>query len=352
MSLLRNAWYCAAWAREVSDRPLSRTILGEKVVLYRGVEGQAIALGNVCPHRFALLHLGKQHGDSIACPYHGLRFGPDGACTYNPHGTVIPPALKVKSFPLVERDAILWIWTGDPAVADPDLIPEFPAHVDKGFVTVSGVIHIKGGYQLVTDNLLDLSHTQFLHPILVLEEDPAVTIENDIVQESTRITTVYNQRNTRPFGFVRLVWPDAPERIDAFSGVRWDPPANMQLKVHFVSVDPARCEQRMMWGAHLVTPETEVTCHYFWSSARDFRLEDTSFSEVVAKAIESVFTNEDGVMIGIVQQNMGVETDLLRVKPVILPTDKAAVRARYVLRRCIAAQQEAITANSEAGAPP
>jgi phenylpropionate dioxygenase-like ring-hydroxylating dioxygenase large terminal subunit len=335
MNFLRNAWYCAAWAHEITRKPLARTLLSERVVMYRKQDGGIIALGNVCAHRFAPLHNGKLLGDVLACPYHGMRFAEGGACVHNPHGGSIPAALRVKGYPIAERHAVVWIWMGDPTLANRDLIPDFSAHTDPDFVTVDGLIGIKGGYQLVADNLLDLSHTQFLHPILTLEDDPEVHTEYDILEDGDSITTVFNQLNTKPFGFVNFVWPDAPGRVSSYSGIRWQAPANMLLKIHFVSLDPAVTKEIRIWGAELVTPETEFTCHYFWSAARNFRLDDTRFGEALQQTIGSVFTNEDAPMIASVQENMGGETDLIAMKPIIFPTDAAAARARRVLRNLI-----------------
>ncbi|QUT07814.1 aromatic ring-hydroxylating dioxygenase subunit alpha [Sphingobium phenoxybenzoativorans] len=339
MSYIKNRWYCAAWGHEVVRDPFTRTLLNEKVVLYRTEQGHPVALSNVCPHRFAPMHQGRLRGDDIECPYHGLRFSPDGACALNPHGSMIPPGLRLKSYPVIDRYAMVWIWMGEADEADPALIPEFPAHDDGGYKTVGGMIPVKGSYQLVADNLLDLSHTQFLHPILVVPDDPETRVEHDILQDGDTITTIYNQRNTRPFGFTGLIWPDAPERLDGLSGVRWDAPANMLLKLHFVSRDPGDDRELRIWGAELVTPETETSCHYFWSASRNFRLDDDVFGQQLGDAIANVFRFEDGAMIAEVQANMGDETDLIAMRPVILPTDQAAIRARRIVGKLLRAEQ-------------
>jgi phenylpropionate dioxygenase-like ring-hydroxylating dioxygenase large terminal subunit len=335
MKFLRNAWYCAAWGHEISRKPLARTILNEKIVMYRKEGGGVLALGNVCAHRHAPLHTGKLHGDVLACPYHGLRYAEGGACVLNPHGGSIPAALRVKGYPIVERHLAAWVWMGNPDAADPTRIPDFPAHDDPAFVTVDGLIHINGSYQLVSDNLLDLSHTQYLHPILMLEDDPQVRTEYDILQDGETITTVFNQLNTKPFGFVGFVWPDAPSRVGSYSGIRWQAPATMLLKIHFVSLDPNVKREIRIWGAELITPETETSCHYFWSASRNFRTDDLEFGEALRQTIGDVFANEDGPMIASVQANMGSETDLLAMKPVVFPTDAAAARARRILRNLV-----------------
>lgn len=352
MSFLKNAWYCAAWASEVTREPLSRTLLAQKVVLYRKEDGGVVALSNICPHRFAPMHKGKLHGDVLACPYHGLQFGTDGHCVHNPHGDVIPPALKLSAYPVVERHAIIWIWMGDATLADPAAIPDFSAHDDPDFALVGGHIPIAGGYQLVTDNLLDLSHTQYLHPILTVPDDPESRNEYDVLQDGDTITTVFNTLNIKPFGFVHFIWPDAPERIDSFSGVRWQAPANMMLKIHFVSLDPSAPKELRMWNAHLVTPETETTCHYFWGTARNYRQNDAEFGEQLGGAVNQVFTHEDGVMIAYAQANMGDHTDLIAMRPVVLPTDQAAIRTRMILKKLLRQEQGAVADQLEAASEP
>src|SRR5262249_39713320 len=110
---LRNAWYVAAWSDDLGDGGVhGKTILKEPVVLYRKGDGDVAARQDRCPHRFAPLSMGKViNGDRIQCPYHGLEFGPSGACALNPHGTKnIPPRARVRSYPVLEKHKAIWIW--------------------------------------------------------------------------------------------------------------------------------------------------------------------------------------------------------------------------------------------------
>jgi vanillate O-demethylase monooxygenase subunit len=222
---------------------------------------------------------------------------------------------------------------GDPEAADESRIPELPGHDDTGFRVVHGLVPIKGGFELVADNLLDLSHTQYLHGFLQFEEDDQARLNFEVSHQDDTVTTVDNALNIRRFAFSEFVWPDSPDRVDFYAGIRWQPPANMLRKVNFTPVGVPEADGIHSWGAELVTPETETSCHYFWSNARDYRLEDDAFDEALRDAISGIFTREDAWMIGLIQENMGKETDLLRLNPVILPTDKAAVRARLIIRR-------------------
>src|SRR5687768_3923997 len=128
--VVQNAWYLAAWAREVSTKPLARRICNEPVVLFRTLDGQASALIDSCAHRGAPLSLGTVVEQGIRCNYHGVVFAASGECRSIPNQDVIPPQARVKRFPLVERDQMLWVWIGEAAKADESLIVDYPFHGD------------------------------------------------------------------------------------------------------------------------------------------------------------------------------------------------------------------------------
>src|SRR5215469_15818473 len=132
-AFLRNCWYVAAQADEVGRAPFGRLLLGEPVVLYRKEDGTAVALEDRCCHRRAPLHKGKLIGDALQCGYHGFTFSADGACIAIPGQPRVPPGVGVRAHPLVERHRYLWLWPGDPAKADPALIPDFRENDDPAW---------------------------------------------------------------------------------------------------------------------------------------------------------------------------------------------------------------------------
>ena len=210
MTYLRNAWYLAAWSSEVRPRELfQRRLLDEPLVLYRLNDGSPRALQDRCPHRFAPLHLGKIVGDAVQCPYHGLQFSPSGNCVLNPHGPV-PTAARVRSYPVAERYSAIWIWMGDPARADPNSITPFdflsPEHCYVG----TGYLRINAHYELETDNILDLSHIEFLHPVFSSE-----AVRSAKVQSSQEGDTVWSKRfitRDTPPDFIRTGAPDSRQK--------------------------------------------------------------------------------------------------------------------------------------------
>ena len=123
---LRNTWYIAAWDRELGSSPLAVQVLGERIVLYRKLDGSAAALEDACPHRKLPLSLGRIQGDHLECGYHGLTFDCSGACVKVPGMDSIPPGARVRAYPLFERYGLLWIWMGEPERADPATIHRIP----------------------------------------------------------------------------------------------------------------------------------------------------------------------------------------------------------------------------------
>ena len=178
---LRNYWYVAAYDHEIGRRPLGRIILGEPIVFYRLEDGTPVALEDRCAHRRLPLSMGKIVGDALQCHYHGLRFDRAGQCVRVPGQDLIPPQARVKSYPLVARYRWLWIWMGDPARADPDLITDFHWFADKDWGAKHSYLHVEANWQLVVDNLLDLTHLAFVHETTIgnaaLVENAAVKVQ-------------------------------------------------------------------------------------------------------------------------------------------------------------------------------
>ena len=118
---LRNCWYVAGWGHEFGRELKAQKLLGENIVFYRKEDGSPVALENACPHRKLPLSMGSLEGDQVICGYHGLTFDCTGKCTDSPtQRGMTPRRAVVKSYPVVERYRLLWIWMGDPELANAD----------------------------------------------------------------------------------------------------------------------------------------------------------------------------------------------------------------------------------------
>jgi vanillate O-demethylase monooxygenase subunit len=339
MPFLRNAWYVAAWSDEVAAGALfHRRILNEEILLVRDASGAVHALRDRCPHRFAPLHLGKRDGDVIECAYHGLRFGLNGRCVHNPHGDgAIPPRAFTRAYPLVEKQLLLWIWMGEAERADGKLIPDFLGLDPDRFAINKGYMHTPSNYEFMTDNIMDLGHIEFLHQGL-LGSETVRRGDTDVRQDGK---TVYSNRLTHEEILpptLDALYETGGKPVDRWLDVRWDPPANMQL---IVGVAPAGSPPRIgkaTPGAHLMTPETETTTHYFWSNSRDFRRDDAALHQALDQGLRYAFEHQDKPMIVAQNDAMGGE-DFWELEPVILAGDAGAVRARRILKKMIHDEQ-------------
>jgi phenylpropionate dioxygenase-like ring-hydroxylating dioxygenase large terminal subunit len=339
MPFLRNTWYAAAWSDEITARgSIHRRLLGEDILIARDTEGSFHALSNLCPHRFAPLHLGKRFGDEIECAYHGLRFDLGGACVLNPHGDGrIPPNVKVRSYPVAERHLLIWIWMGDPANAATERIPPLVGLDPDRFAINRGYMHTLANYEFVTDNIMDLGHIEFLHEGL-LGSEAVRRAEVEVHQVGDVVHSNRLVRNEILPPALDALYETGGTPVDRWLDVTWFPPGNMQLVVGVTPVGSPERIGKEAPGVHLMTPETEDATHYFWSSARDFRRDDASLQAALDAGFKYAFEEQDKPMI-IAQRDALAGADFWDMKPLILAGDAGAVRARRTLRRMISDEQ-------------
>ncbi len=351
MPFLKNVWYCAGFSHELDDgKLLGRKLVGEHVLMYRTEAGQAVAMSNICPHRFAPLSEGRRYGDNVSCPYHGLEFDVRGQCVRNPNGDKgtatdlkAPRVARLKSYPLEERWGIMFIWMGKPEKADPALIPDFSMTEERpGHKTVFGHHITEGHYELVVDNLMDRTHVQFLHPRLDLGYDFDERFERryHTEQKGDEIWDYHCELYAPRMALVAMLWPEAPDLVENYFDVRWNAPAHMLLDSGVVEPGSDRKIGSHTPGANMVTPIDEKSCHYFWNMCRDQNIHSEEASMGIQKGVGSTFANEDGRIVKLCQEIMGDHTDLLAMKPLLLPSDEAAVRARRIIARRLKEEAE------------
>jgi phenylpropionate dioxygenase-like ring-hydroxylating dioxygenase large terminal subunit len=161
---LRNAWYQAAWQEELDSGILARTIMNEPLVFFRDANGKVGCVEDRCCHRGAPLSHGKVVENGLQCGYHGLVFNTEGKCVEIPGQDNIPPAAQVRSRPVVQRQEFIWVWMGDPALADESKIVDWKYHDDpKKYPHRKATMPIKINYIMMIDNLMDLTHLGYVH---------------------------------------------------------------------------------------------------------------------------------------------------------------------------------------------
>jgi vanillate O-demethylase monooxygenase subunit len=330
---MRNCWQVIAFSSEIGRRPLARTALNEPIVLYRTQAGEAVALADKCPHRFAPLSFGRVVGDEIQCGYHGLCFDTEGACVRVPGQDTAPPRARVRKYPLVERYSFAWIWLGDAALADPDTVPDFNWVDDPSWAAVAGYHHFGANYQLVNDNLLDLSHESFVH-----EE----TIGNESVAESPCIVSLHGNTVRAHRDMLNIEAPPFYRRTTGFTGRinRWHtnyftPPGFHVIENGSTPADASdkssALERKVL---NLLTPETETSTHYFWAVVRQFKLDDQELTDYIREGISRTF-DQDKDILEAQQRTIGPDPDQV-VFPVSIRVDAGPIQGRKLVQAMIA----------------
>lgn len=292
---VKNAWYVASWASEVSRELKAITILERPVVLYRTSAGEAVAMEDRCCHRRVPLSLGSVVGDNVQCGYHGYTFAPSGACVEIPNQKQIPPSAKVQTFPVHEKHHLIWIWMGDPSLADKGLIPNFSALDDSSHAWKGDYLHASANYRLITDNLSDLSHLTFVHKSTIGNQATALATIDVESSERSVVQTRWMIDTPPPPTYQKLLGLE--ENIDRWQIVSFLPPSNIQIRTG--GREPStgikqitEADKICMYAFHAITPETATTSHYFWAQTHNYRINEPDVTEALFNEIKKAF-NED-----------------------------------------------------------
>jgi phenylpropionate dioxygenase-like ring-hydroxylating dioxygenase large terminal subunit len=300
---LKNAWYVAAWGTELDSEPLGRTLLDVPVVLYRMEDGRPVGLENRCCHRSLPLSMGVVRGDQIECGYHGLRFAADGQCIAVPGQSLVPPGAAVRSFPLVERWGWVWIWMGDPSLADDSLIPDwwFMGHPEWKVIPGNGgkPLYTRGNYELVTDNLLDLSHVGYVHPDTIGTDD-IVEFPINTERRTDRVRVIRLMPDVVPPPFHKFAG-DFEGRVDRWMIVEARVPCYIDVDVGSAEVGSGVLEGNRLQGIayhalNVPTPETATTTHFFYGHARLFKTDSEEVDAVYRRNFYKIFKEDVDVI--------------------------------------------------------
>lgn len=270
---LRNYWYAAAFSGDIPElKPVARTILNEPVVFFRGSSGKISAVEDRCSHRAMPLSAGHVDGDMIRCAYHGVEFDGQGKCTKIPNQERIPATANIRTYPVVEKDSMIWIWMGAPEAADPSTIRGNEEHRSDEWSWTHFYFHVNCNWQLLVDNIFDLTHLAYIHantiggnPNAHFTADTKVHFDGERVQLNRRIpNSVPPKSYVDGKGF--------KGNVDRWQEVEYHPASGMILRVNAgaCDVDTGAYEGKRDHGfkilnVHCVTPETETSTHYSWS---------------------------------------------------------------------------------------
>jgi len=161
--VLLDDWHPVAAAGALTaGKALAAQLLGRSLALWRGADGALHAWDDRCPHRGTRLSIGRIEGDTLACAYHGWRFGGDGRCLLVPSqpGQKPPQNAAVAAFRVEERYGLVWVSLGEPALG---VLP-FPECDDPRLRRVlCGPYDVACGGPRIIENFLDMAHFAYVH---------------------------------------------------------------------------------------------------------------------------------------------------------------------------------------------
>lgn len=333
-----NAWYAAAWDVDVKHELFARTICNKKIVMYRRSDGVVAALEDACWHRLVPLSLGRLDGDEVVCGYHGLAYNSQGRCTHMPSQETINPSACVRSYPVVERHRYIWLWMGDPALADPALVPDLHWNHDPAWAGDGKTIHVKCDYRLVLDNLMDLTHETFVHGSSIGDRSVAeAPFQTTFSDKTATVTRWMHDITPPPFWAGQL---GKPGKVDRWQIINFEAPCTIAIDVGVAPTGTGAPEGDRSQGVNgfvlnTITPETETTCHYFWAFCRNYKIGEQRITHQLREGVTGIF-HEDEIVLE--AQQRAIDANPGRVFYNI-NIDSGALWARRLIDRMIDAER-------------
>ncbi len=337
-----DAWYVAGFSSELNEKPIARTFLNQCIVLFRTGEGQVAALEDRCCHRSLPLSCGTIEDAGVRCGYHGLLYAPNGSCIEIPGQARIPAKAKVRAYSVVEQNQIVWLWMPREASGVPTSAPPvYPHHDDPRYKFGSGHYHYSAPYQLIHDNLLDLSHLGYVH-LKTIGGNAKVHMnaEMKVAAEGNSVRVVRQMPGSTPPPTYLAAYPFG-DKCDRWQEIEFNP---SYLAIWTGAVipgtdsidDPGRGGFHMR-GFHGITPETETTAHYFWSMASNRHPDMPETIDTVIEQTKYTF-DEDRVVIH--EQFANMQRFGADATWVDIHVDTGALRARRVVARLLEEQMQ------------
>ena len=318
---LKHCWHPVAYGREVGRDPLKVTLLGQNLVLWRSAE-RINALSDLCIHRGTALSLGQTVDDEIVCPYHGWRFGPDGACTRIPQladPARIPRKARVPAYGCQERYGLVWVRLDEGEVSRD--LPEVPELEDPSWrVVETGPFAWEANASRQLENFTDFGHFPFVHPGLL--GDPQRTeVPPHHVETRDNVLHYQIQRpeapNTQEFPIFANEGNKSPMRTNTYEVYL---PYTLVLRIAWPD------KSRKMVYLFASQPLSEQRCVGYCLVARNYNLDQPD--EVIQDFEEVIFGQDRRIVES--QRPREVPFDL--VEELHLSFDKVAVAYRRAMR--------------------
>jgi vanillate O-demethylase monooxygenase subunit len=255
---------------------------------------------------------------------------------------VIPPTAHTRSFPVIERYGLIWVWMGDPALANSASLPVVERSGESGWDRLEGGYQYHpSNYRNIIENLMDPAHTTFVHSNTIgnpLAGDKPVTTE-----KTEHYILAYRWvENTQPTPHDRRrLRVDGDLAVDRGQYFYFYLPGTSRVETIVVPAGTDRGVAIQNQGLHtysykFLTPESDSATHFFWLHIRNYLTGDAEAGEKLRAALEQTFAED--LVIEAAMQRSQQETGVRQFTA--LEIDRAPTLALRMLDRLIESEQE------------
>ncbi|WP_150301314.1 aromatic ring-hydroxylating dioxygenase subunit alpha [Pseudomonas profundi] len=334
---IHNTWYPLTWARNLEQSISRHRVIEEDIVAYRDTKGQVVALRDLCPHKMAPLSIGTLQGDAIQCGYHGLRFNCTGQCVHVPGQDRIPPSIRVHAYPTWENMGMVWIWMGDPALADETAIYDLPEYRKDNYSYIEGdSLRLEANYLNLADNLCDPSHVAFVHTTTLSNANHGIVPVHHEV-EGSKVTT-WRWILDSPIIPIFRGLKNYQGNVDRWHYYHYYAPCIAIIDFGSAPTgqgapegDRSNCIQ--MWACHFITPVDKDTCIQHWLLVKNIP-SDPDIDATLLAGLRTAF-NEDKLVLEAIQKNENKYPDFRRTR---LSIDASTLKMRRIVDKIIEAE--------------
>jgi vanillate O-demethylase monooxygenase subunit len=258
---------------------------------------------DACWHRLLPLSKGHLRGDIVVCGYHGLEYNSDGRCSYMPSQETINPSACVRSYPAVQKYRFIWVWMGDPALADEAKIPDMHWNDDPEWAGDGKMIEAKCNYRLIVDNLMDLTHETFVHSESIGDRNVAEAPFDVHYDEHTATVTRWMKGiDPPPFWHSQMNKKMKYDGlVDRWQIIKFQAPCTVNIDVGVAitgtgAPDGDRSQGVNGYVLNTMTPSTNQTCYYFWAFVRNYNLKDQSNTTELVNGVTGIFAQDEDIL--------------------------------------------------------
>lgn len=341
MTYVRNAWYVTGWGKDAAaGKPRAAMILDEPIVIWRDEAGGLHALEDRCVHRLAPLSLGRCEGPNLRCMYHGFLFDTDGRVVGIPGQQEIPSIARARRYPVAEQDSWIWVWMGEPDLADESLIPRVHGLDDPDWVLRHGQLDYAAEARLINDNLTDFSHLSFVHAQSFAANELFASAHTVVTPVERGVRIDRWVENQPPLGMAV-----SSDRFDVHLTYDYLVPGILRLRTKILPPGtierighvepPVGIEITEMYSAQAVTPTGRRSSRYFFSNGARAPAE-TQFVDFLWEVTLKAFA-EDNVIIEGQQRIIDLDPDR-RIMPA--HGDKGTVLYNRLVDRLVREEQQ------------